>query len=103
MASDIDTWAIFLNLKRIIKTNPCYLAARNVDLRAVNMLLDHGAPVELRGTDYCNGRIPLAELCCAADLSQNPLQLRRRLELLCDASASFTTTAEGKTLISYSS
>lgn len=76
-----------------------HIAARQLDLPAVGLLLGHHARTDLPGSFHCGGRTPLGELCRMADLSQNPSQFLKTLKLLCKATKTFGMLTDGRSCI----
>lgn len=99
MAGDIECMSYLLRYKADTRDESLHIAARNLNFSAVNLLLDHGAPADMPGTQHCDGRTPLAELCRAANLLPNPPQLKKTLTVLCETGIDLERTTQGKTLV----
>ena len=69
----------------VAKDESLHIAARQLDIPAVQLLLTHNADTELPGTVHCGGRLPLGEVCRMTDLTHNPPHLKKMLTLLCKA------------------
>ena len=98
-ASNLESMEHLLKYKANISDESLHIAARQLDNSAALLLLGHGASTTLPGTFHCDNRIPLGELCCMADLQQNPPQLKTTLKTLYKATSDFKILTNGKSLI----
>lgn len=99
MANNVKGMDHLLKHDAEVNDESLHIAARQLDLSAVDLLLAHHARTDLPGTVHCGGRTPLGELCRMADLSENPAQLIKTLKLLCKATKSFGVLTDGRSCI----
>lgn len=99
MANNVQGINHLLKYDVEVNDESLHIAARQLDLAAVDLLLAHQARTDLPGSIHCEGRTPLGELCRMADLSQNPPQLMKTLKLLCKATKSFEVLTDGRPYI----
>lgn len=99
MAKNVKGMDHLLKYDVEVNDESLHIAARQLDLPAVGLLLTHHARTDLPGTVHCGGRTPLGELCRMADLSQNPPQLMKTLKLLCKATKKFGALTDGRSCI----
>ena len=99
MANNVQAMTHLLKYDVELNDESLHIAARQLDLAAVNLLLTHQARTDLPGSIHCGGRTPLGELCLMADLSQNPPQLMKTLKLLCKATKNFGALTDGRSCI----
>ncbi|KAL9127849.1 MAG: hypothetical protein Q9217_003340, partial [Psora testacea] len=98
-ASDIRCMSHLLKYKAEVNDESLHIAARQLDLAAVRLLLDHHARTDLPGTVHCGGRTPLGEICRMADLTKNSSQLKTTLVFLCEATTNPGTLSKDRSLI----
>ena len=99
MANNVEAMTHLLKYDVELNDESLHIAARQLDLAAVDLLLTHQARTDLPGSIHCGGRTPLGELCLMADLSQNPPQLMKTLKLLCKATKNFGALTDGRSCI----
>lgn len=99
LAGNVKGMEYLLKFNAEVNDESLHIAARQLDLAAVGLLLVHHARTDLPGSVHCGGRIPLGELCRMADLSQNPSQLMKTLKLLCKATKNLGTLTDGRSCI----
>lgn len=99
MANNVKGMNHLLKYDVEVNDESLHIAARQLDLAAVDLLLTHQARTDLPGTIHCGGRTPLGELCRMADLSQNPAQLMKTLKLLCKATKTLEALTDGRSCI----
>ncbi|KAL9104386.1 MAG: hypothetical protein Q9163_000644 [Psora crenata] len=98
-ASTIEGMDHLIKYKAEVDDESLHIAARQLDLPAVKLLLDHHAQADLPGTIHCGGRTPLGELCRMANLNHNPPQLKKTLAYLCKATTRLGVRIHGKSLL----
>lgn len=99
MVATIEGMDQLLTYKAEVNDESLHIAARQLDLPAVKLLLDHHARADLPGTIHCGGRTPLGEICRMANLNQSPPQLKKTLMLLCKATTNLSVLTHGKSLL----
>lgn len=76
-----------------------HLAARNLDLAAIRLLLEHGFRTDLPGPIHADGRTALGEACRMGDATVDSSQLKKVLAFLCKATANLKVRTHGKSLV----
>lgn len=99
MANNIKGMDHLLNSGADVNDESLHIAARQLNLPAVSLLLTHHARTDLPGTVHCGGRTPLGELCRVANLSQNPPQLKKTLTLLCKHTKTLEVLTDGRSIV----
>lgn len=99
MANNVKSMDHLLTYDAEVNDESLHIAARQLDLPAVGLLLGHHARTDLPGSVHCGGRTPLGELCRMADLSQNPSQLLKTMKLLCKNTKTFGMLTDGRSCI----
>lgn len=64
MARSLFAMRHLISYKAEIDDESLHIAARQLDIPAIKLLLENGASTILPGTVHCGGRVPLGELCC---------------------------------------
>ena len=99
MASNVECMECLLTYQAEVNDESLHIAARQLDLAAVKLLLNHHARTDLPGSVHCGDRTPLAELCRMADITRNPSQLKKTLVYLCEATTNLRMLTHAKSLI----
>lgn len=99
MANNIKGMDHLLKYNSEVDDESLHIAARQLDLPAVKVLLANHARTDLPGVVHCGGRTPLGETCRMADLSENPHQLKKTLTLLCKATKNLSVLTNGRSLL----
>ena len=99
MAGNSPVIEHLLNRKADVDDESLHVAARNLELPAMQMLLNHGASTSLPGIVRCDGRLPLAELCRKANLRENPPHLKKTIKCLSEATKDLEVLTDGKSFI----
>ena len=99
IAKNIKGMEHLLNKNAVVNDESLHIAARQLDLPAVQLLLTHHADTGLPGTIHCGGRVPLGELCRMTDLTHNPPHLKKMLTLLCKATRDLGTRTDGRSFM----
>ena len=99
LANDTKIMECLIERGAEINNESLHVAARQLDLPAVKMLLDHQTNADEPGTINCHGRTPLAELCLNANLTHNPSSLKKTLSLLCDVTCNLGKSSNGTSLL----
>lgn len=98
-AGNLESMGHLLKYQADYDDESLHIAARQLHVNAVKLLLDQGASTILPGTVHCSSRIPLGELCRLANSNESPAQLKKALKVLCNATSDLQMLANGKSLV----
>lgn len=76
-----------------------HLAARNLDMAAIRLLLEHGFRTDLPGPVHADGRTALGEVYRMGDAAVDSSQLKKVLAFLCKATANLKVRTHGKSIV----
>ncbi|KAL8669821.1 MAG: hypothetical protein Q9168_005612 [Polycauliona sp. 1 TL-2023] len=107
MARDVESMGCIINYKSNGHDNlneelldeSLHIAAKNLDIAAIRLLLEHRFRPDLPGPVHAGGRTALAEACRMGDAAMNSSQLKKTLALLCKATADLEVRTDGKSLV----
>ena len=99
MAGSQASMEQLLNHNAEIDDESLHIAARQLEIPTMKLLIDRGASATLPGTVHCDGRIPFGELLRMANVHQNPPQLKKAIKFLFGATTELKLLSHGKSLI----